>query len=619
MKLTASNSTISQTVITNGISFPTGRITNETLVSGNTRIDDNSIILGEVVLSPSQTSTPSLVVGGTPISSGLYGGIVDYQEFTENGVWYNPLANSTINSFLTGYEQVLMMLWGGGGGGNTATPGRGGGGGACVISQMPLSSFTDTCSVTVGSGGTAGVNGSNTIFVINSTSSTIAYGGGRATASLNGGGGGWLSAGSELSGGAPLGGNVATTSVLINSTFGGGGVNGSVIGVTLFGGGAGTTGLVSGSSIYGGSGGSNAGAIGISLFGGTGGNSTVTATSPGGGGGAKTATATGARGEVRVWVIGPGSTTAGLPTYTLTANTTTVFEGSSVLYTVSTTNVPNGTQLFYTLNNSSVAVSSDFTSSVNGSIIVNNNLGTFSLTTVDDVDIANETIQMDIRTGSQTGPIIATNNSVTISTQPSSVTYINYALSGTVLGTSNTYTFTNMPIGEPSPSRTVVITLAAMTFSTLVSSVSIDGISMSQAGYVTSGFEDIAIFYASAPNNTTANITITLTTAPASDWNAAIATYRFITSNNTVSTSASSVGTSVNLPAAANDFVIAVGGSDDTTIGAFSSTNFTGTRDVAVDFRTSDAFVSINGRATGSTVTLTNAGLEEILAVSWKP
>ena len=118
MKLTTSNSTISKSVITNGISFPTGHITNETLVSGNTRIDDNSIILGEVVLSPSQTSTPSLVVGGTPISSGLYGGIVDYQEFTENGVWYNPLANSTINSFLTGYEQVLMMLWGGGGGGN---------------------------------------------------------------------------------------------------------------------------------------------------------------------------------------------------------------------------------------------------------------------------------------------------------------------------------------------------------------------------------------------------------------------------------------------------------------------------------------------------------------------
>ena len=67
-----------------------------------------------------------------------------------------------------------------------------------------------------------------------------------------------------------------------------------------------------GNSVYGAAGG--AGAVrGSSIFGGFGANSSTAATIPGGGG-SNSATASlrdGARGEVRVWVIGRSSTTAG--------------------------------------------------------------------------------------------------------------------------------------------------------------------------------------------------------------------------------------------------------------------------------------------------------------------
>jgi hypothetical protein len=428
MKLTTSN------VVTGNVSINKLTIGNaavvESLNLGNVNFTPSAVTVGSVSITPTAITTPSLIVGGTSYSGGQWGGIVDYQEFTTTGTWYNPYANAAANASLTGNEQVLVMAWGGGGGGAANGTSRydGGGGGSCVIGQLPLTYFTNTCSVTVGAGGalrsgTQGVatDGGNTIFVINSTSSLIAYGGGGGSTSADRGGGGGGILGAPIAGGTggePLGGaNAAGGLVAGASTFGGGGGAGNNGGISIFGGGGGAHGLIAvgGNSVYGGAGGGG-NTLSFSIFGGQGGNTTVAPTSPGGGGGSvATSGQNGARGEVRVWVMGTAGTTAGVPTYTLTANTTTLYEGSSVLYTISTTNIANGTNLYYAINTTaSSATSADFTTAVNGAIIINGGTGTFILTANNDAKTANEAFQIDVRTGSTTGSILASNGSVSI-------------------------------------------------------------------------------------------------------------------------------------------------------------------------------------------------------------
>jgi hypothetical protein len=381
MKLTTSNATVTNTVVSSKLTIGNNAVV-ESLTVGNVSINSSAIAVGNVSITPAVVSTPSLILGGASFAGGTFGGIVDYQEFAANGTWYNPLVNAAANAYLTGYEQVFVMAWGGGGGGGTNTTAGSagaGGGGACALGTFLLSSATNTCAVTVGGGGSVGApnpggNGGNSIFVINSSATLIAYGGTGGSNTAGGLGGGTLPSSGPL-------GNSSSNGV---STYGGGGFN--TLGYTIFGGGGGAFGAAGvsvpgGSSIYGGGGGSK------------GGNTTY---------------------NVRVWVIGPGSTTAGAPTYTLTANTTTLYEGSSVLYTVSTTNVANNTTLYYTLNNSSSATSADFTTAVNGSVVISGGTGTFTLTANNDADSANEAFQIDVRTGSTTGSIVASNGSVSI-------------------------------------------------------------------------------------------------------------------------------------------------------------------------------------------------------------
>jgi hypothetical protein len=221
--------------------------------------------------------------------------------------FYYGTVTNTLNTSLTGYEQVLVMAWGAGGGSNG---GYGGGGGACVIGQLSLSSMANACAVTIGTSAAGVVGGSSTL-VVNSASTITAYGGGAANTSTAGGGGGSLSAGALFAGGSPLGGGGTGTSTQLVSTFGGAGVNTTVATVpygSIFGGGAGV--IVAsggGGSIFGGGGGSNSTALGVSIFGGNGGNNTIAANTPAGGAGGTSKA--GARGEIRVWVFGPASLT----------------------------------------------------------------------------------------------------------------------------------------------------------------------------------------------------------------------------------------------------------------------------------------------------------------------
>lgn len=262
-----------------------------------------------------------------------FSNVLNYQVFTGSGTWTKPA--SGVNDF------VFIQAWGAGGGGGgsvtggTSRQGAGGGGGAYAEAKFRLSDLLATETVTIGAGGVgnsaaAGSVGGNTTFGAHLTAFG-GGGGGQGNSSVGGGAGGAGvtsvgnsgGVGTAGAGGSLLGG--ASGSSGSDSTFGGGGGatagNGAGGNSYYGGGGGGSNGGVGGNSIYGGGGGGagSAGAGGLgSLYGGTGGAGFNGATgvgnpgvAPAGGGGGSTDNGTanraggaGARGEVRVWVIG---------------------------------------------------------------------------------------------------------------------------------------------------------------------------------------------------------------------------------------------------------------------------------------------------------------------------
>lgn len=118
-----------------------------------------------------------------------------------------------------------------------------------------------------------------------------------------------------------------------------------------------------------------------------------------------------------------------LPTYSIAPNQSSIDEGASLTFTVTTTNYGSGT-LYWTINGAS---SADF-SAYSGSVNVINDLGTFTITTVNDVTTeGNETFSVDLRITSISGNIVASSSSVTIndtSQAPSAPTVIGEAWGG---------------------------------------------------------------------------------------------------------------------------------------------------------------------------------------------
>ena len=100
-----------------------------------------------------------------------------------------------------------------------------------------------------------------------------------------------------------------------------------------------------------------------------------------------------------------------LVSYTATPASSSVNEGSSLTINVVTANVPNGTSLYFL--NSRPA---DFpSSSDSGSFTINNNAGSFTVTpTSDNSTEGTETFTVAIKTGSTSGPTVATTSTITI-------------------------------------------------------------------------------------------------------------------------------------------------------------------------------------------------------------
>jgi hypothetical protein len=139
------------------------------------------------------------------------------------------------------------------------------------------------------------------------------------------------------------------------------------------------------------------------------------------------------------WIDITGPQNAGFiyQSYSITPNTSTINEttGNTVIYTVATTNTADNTVLYWT--NSGTTVAADFSDSVsNGSVTITNNSGTITRSlTADATTEGSQTIILSLRTGSNTGPVVAVATTVTVgdtsqSPVPYSLNYLSVAGGG---------------------------------------------------------------------------------------------------------------------------------------------------------------------------------------------
>jgi YD repeat-containing protein len=248
--------------------------------------------------------TPAVATGGTVSTSGGY----TIHAFTGSGAF-------TANQAVT-VEALLVAGGGGGGGGLLNIMNAGGGGGGGVLLNTALSLSATSYSVTVGAGGTSGLNGGNTTFagltaIGGGHGAHSAYaapgaaggsGGGEGTSQGGGAGAGVSGQGTNGTAGAggPYyeggGGGGATSSG--SGRNGGNGYGSSLSGSFAYyggGGGAGTNDSTGGS---GGLGGGGAGGGSTTSQGGAG-----TANTGGGGGGSSQWTSTGGAGGSGIVIV----------------------------------------------------------------------------------------------------------------------------------------------------------------------------------------------------------------------------------------------------------------------------------------------------------------------------
>ena len=110
---------------------------------------------------------------------------------------------------------------------------------------------------------------------------------------------------------------------------------------------------------------------------------------------------------------GPSSPPPATATYTFTTTPSSINEGSSGAFTITTTNVPSSTTLYWTTSHVT-SQAADFTAN-SGNFLVTNNGGTFTVSVASDtLTEATQYFRVQIRTGSSSGPVVATSNQVSI-------------------------------------------------------------------------------------------------------------------------------------------------------------------------------------------------------------
>jgi len=118
-------------------------------------------------------------------------------------------------------------------------------------------------------------------------------------------------------------------------------------------------------------------------------------------------------------VGGAGLNVTPTPTYSITESSTSVNEGSSVSFTVNTTDVGAGTTLYFNATGGQVDAADFSDGSLSGNFQIigtgtTTGVATFVRSIATDFNTENETFSMQIRTGSLTGPVVATSNVITI-------------------------------------------------------------------------------------------------------------------------------------------------------------------------------------------------------------
>lgn len=180
-------------------------------------------------------------------------------------------------------------------------------------------------------------------------------------------------------------------------------------------------------------------------------------------------------------------------------------EGSSGTFNVTTTNVPNSTTLYWTISHNTTA-NSDFSSS-SGSFTITSNAGSFSITTTaDGTTEGSQTFQVQIRTGSTSGTVVATSNSVTVndtSTTPALSPTVqilsNYTTSGGLLTKARGIRITRDSAGPINQNWSISTSLTIQTGT---------GAGVS-SGTLTSSSPSVDVIFQSPHSTTTATVSVT--------------------------------------------------------------------------------------------------------------
>lgn len=117
-------------------------------------------------------------------------------------------------------------------------------------------------------------------------------------------------------------------------------------------------------------------------------------------------------------IVPPPPPDLGTPAYAISLAPSSVREGNELVATITTSNLSNSTRLFVTIGSGGSAVGADFTSSPWPVVIENNKAILRIKPKIDNLIESGETVQLQLRTMSKTGTVVALSNIIGITDIP---------------------------------------------------------------------------------------------------------------------------------------------------------------------------------------------------------